>query len=301
MSSLAILLVLVSAFTHAGWNLLGKVRNPTAASFLVANVVGSILLLPALVALGPRIPDVPPSVWWSLLATGFFQALYYTALAGAYRAGDMSVAYPVARSVPVLLTTAFVAATRGIGSFSVPYAAGCLLVVTGLVLVPARARGPGVARSPLVGACTLLALCAALGSTGYSLVDSAALSTLRGGGRFSATEAALFYLAAEALSSTVWMVGSVLLRRAERRELRRVTLVSWRPAALMGLGIYLTYGLVLVAMAFARNVGYIVAFRQLSIPLGAVLAILIFREPAPATRIAGIAVTCAGLVLVALG
>lgn len=301
MSSIAILLVVVSAFTHAGWNLLGKGRNPSAASFLVANVVGSILLLPVLLVLGRRIPEVPASVWWSLLATGFFQALYYTSLAGAYRAGDMSVAYPVARSVPVLLTTAFVAATRGVVSFSALYAAGCLLVVTGLLLVPARPRRAPGARPPLLRLCTLLALVAALGSTGYSLVDSAALATLRGSGGFGVTEAALFYLAAEALSSTLWMVGSVLLRPGEREALSRAALVSWRPAALMGLGIYVTYGLVLVAMAFARNVGYIVAFRQLSIPLGAVLAILVFREPAPATRLAGIAVTCAGLLFVALG
>ena len=47
--------------------------------------------------------------------------------------------------------------------------------------------------------------------------------------------------------------------------------------------------------------GYIVAFRQLSIPLGSVLAMVVFREPAPATRVAGIAVTTAGLLLIALG
>jgi drug/metabolite transporter (DMT)-like permease len=299
-TALAVVLVVISAFTHAGWNLIGKRQNPSAASFFIANLAGTVALLPAIAVFVPRLHTVPAPVWTALVATGFFQALYYSSLAAAYRSGDMSVAYPVARSLPVILTTAVVAVTGGIGSFSVPYAIGCVLVIAGILLVSRRPRSPG-ARSPVPVACLVFAFVAAVGTTGYSMIDSAALSSLRDQAGFGAVASGIFYLAAEAVTSSVWMAAYVLFRRSERRELERGLRESWRGGLAMGAGIYVTYGLVLVAMAFARNVGYIVAFRQLSIPLGSVVAILAFREAAPPTRIAGIAVTSAGLLLIALG
>ena len=63
----------------------------------------------------------------------------------------------------------------------------------------------------------------------------------------------------------------------------------------------MTYGIVLWAMAYATDVSYIVAFRQLSIPLGALLGIMVLRESAPWPKICGVALAFAGLVLVAIG
>jgi uncharacterized membrane protein len=74
-----------------------------------------------------------------------------------------------------------------------------------------------------------------------------------------------------------------------------------RVAAAAGVTIYFTYSLVLVAFAFARNVSYVVAFRQLSIPLGAALGIVLLHEPAYRPKLVGSAVIFVGLVLVGLG
>lgn len=83
-----------------------------------------------------------------------------------------------------------------------------------------------------------------------------------------------------------------------KRETRRVDV---RSALLAGAGIYVTYSLVLLSMAFARNVSYIVAFRQVSIPLGTLIGLTILRERRTAPRIIGSALVFAGLVLVAFG
>ena len=40
MTVTAIFLVLISAFTHVGWNVLGKRNHPTAAFLLVAMLLG---------------------------------------------------------------------------------------------------------------------------------------------------------------------------------------------------------------------------------------------------------------------
>ncbi len=70
-----------------------------------------------------------------------------------------------------------------------------------------------------------------------------------------------------------------------------------RSAALTGIGIYVTYGLVLASMNFVSNVSYVAAFRQLSIPIGALLGMAFLKEPPYRPKIIGLAVIFAGLVL----
>ena len=68
-----------------------------------------------------------------------------------------------------------------------------------------------------------------------------------------------------------------------------------------GIGIYLTYGLVLVSMNYVTNVSYVAAFRQLSIPLGALLGIALLKEPRYPPKIIGVVIVFLGLVLVSTG
>ncbi|MCK5484791.1 MAG: hypothetical protein KAI86_01175, partial [Desulfobacterales bacterium] len=102
MTLTAAILLLISAVTHAGWNYLSKKEHPTAAFYLVANTIGVIWVFPILLYYGNQIPLIPKSVWIFIAMSGFFLAAYLAALAGAYRAGDISIAYPLARSLPVI-------------------------------------------------------------------------------------------------------------------------------------------------------------------------------------------------------
>jgi uncharacterized membrane protein len=62
-----------------------------------------------------------------------------------------------------------------------------------------------------------------------------------------------------------------------------------------------TYGLVLAAMAYVTDVSYVAAFRQLSIPIGAVLGLTFQQEPRYRPKVIGIGVVSIGLVLVGIG
>lgn len=53
-------------------------------------------------------------------------------------------------------------------------------------------------------------------------------------------------------------------------------------------------------MGYVTNVSYIQAFRQLSLPIGLLLGILILKERATFQKIAGLALILTGLFLVAL-
>ena len=62
----------------------------------------------------------------------------------------------------------------------------------------------------------------------------------------------------------------------------------------------LTYGLVLISMGYVTDVSYVVAFRQLSIPIGLLFGIFFLREMAWAPKITAVSLLFAGVVLVGL-
>jgi drug/metabolite transporter (DMT)-like permease len=147
--------------------------------------------------------------------------------------------------------------------------------------------------------CCLLALLAAAGIAGYTVVDDMALRHLRAltGNPMSPVTGTLVYMVLEGISCSIWQGLFVALNRCERRALSEV-LKSYRgSAALTGIGIYLTYGIVLVSMNYVSNVSYVAAFRQLSVPLGALFGMALLKEPRYLPKLFGIGAIFLGLVL----
>ena len=302
MSLTAIILLLISACTHAGWNFLGKRQHPTAAFFLIANTIGVVCVLPILPHYWDRIPLIPVSVWTFLMLTGFFLGGYMTALAGAYRTGDMSIAYPLARSSPVIVVmiiTLLLGKGQEVGLWCI---AGIVLVVSGCFMLPMKEFRDFHLQNYL-NLCCLLALLAAIGTAGYTIVDDEALRRLRElpGTPFDTVDATLIYMVLEGISASLWMGVFVVFSARERGSFVDTLRTSKGQAALTGIGIYLTYGLVLGSMAYVRNVSYVAAFRQLSIPIGAALGMVLLNEPRYLPKVVGVAVIFVGLVLVGIG
>ena len=302
MTLTAIILLLISAAAHAGWNLLGKRQHPTTAFFLLANTLGCLYMVPVLALYGRALGAFPARTWTLLALTGLCDAIYYAALAGAYRAGELSIAYPLVRSLPVVIVAL---ATRVLGQGS-PLSGqallGIALIVAGSLLLPTKRLAELSLRS-YWQLSSLLVLLAALGTTGYSLLDDAALRALRQapGMPVGPVEVTILYALLRGLSSSVWLLLFVLAGGRGRAELRSIWQDGLPRAALTGLGIYLAYTLVLIAMSQVTNVSYVVAFRQLSVPLGAILGVFVLKEPRHLPKALGVAVMFLGLVLVGLG
>src|SRR5690554_788449 len=107
MTSQAILLLLCSAVLHASWNLLSKRSYPSTAFFFWASSIGVLATAPLLLGAPALTWAVLQRVGGLLVLTGGCMAGYYAALAGAYRHGVISIAYPLARALPILLVSAF--------------------------------------------------------------------------------------------------------------------------------------------------------------------------------------------------
>jgi drug/metabolite transporter (DMT)-like permease len=298
----AILLLLTSAVTHAGWNLLGKRENPTTVFFLQASLLGSLCFSPFIFLYRSGLPFFPLSAWVLLILTGLFQAVYYYALASAYRKGDLSIAYPLARSLPVFSVTIIALLLGFRNQLSGQFLVGIILVVAGCLLVPMKLFSDFSLKNYMTPVC-LMALIASLGTAGYSTIDDAALRQLRTATQSQLTtfQVTMVYTCLEGLISTFWLGLMVLVNPKERDGLFTMKAANLPNAFLMGAGIHLAYSLVLVSMAFVRNVSYVVAFRQLSILFGTLLGVSLLKEPAYRPKLVGVVVTFLGLVLVGTG
>jgi len=302
MTITATLLLIVSAFTHAGWNLVSKKKHPTQAFYLVANTLGVICVSPILGLYWNRIPLLPVAVWLFIVLSGFFLAAYLATLAGAYRAGDISIAYPLVRSLPVIFV--YIAALLAGKGHQVSWllTVGIILIAAGCMVLPMKSFGEFQPRA-YQNLCCFLAILSALGVTGYTIVDDEALRQLRQlpGTPFSPIEGTLIYMVLEGISCSIWQAIFVLCDPRERENITAVFKTGRSAAAITGIGIYLTYGLVLASMNYVVNVSYVAAFRQLSIPLGAVFGMTLLKEPRYLPKIAGIAAIFIGLVLAGIG
>ena len=302
MTITATILLIVSAFTHAGWNFVSKKEHPTQAFYLVANTLGVICVLPILGLYWNRVPLIPASVWLFIVLSGFFLAAYLATLAGAYRAGDISIAYPLVRSLPVIFVyIATLIAGKG-HQVSWPLTVGIILIAAGCMVLPMKSFGEFQPKA-YQNLCCFLAILSALGVTGYTIVDDEALRHLRqlSGTPFSPIEGTLIYMVLEGISCSIWQAIFVFCDPRERKNITAVFKTGRRAAAITGIGIYLTYGLVLASMNYVVNISYVAAFRQLSIPLGAFFGMTLLKEPRYLPKIAGIAAIFIGLVLAGIG
>jgi drug/metabolite transporter (DMT)-like permease len=304
MTWMAAQLIIASAFMHALWNLVSKRRDPSLAFFFIAASSAALVVSPMLVANWRSLPLLPPLTWMLIGATGVAQAVYFSGLAGAYRHGDMSLAYPLARALPVLAVAA-ISILLGRGAEIGPIGlTGMVLITAGCIILPL----PHFRRLKLddyANGVYLLAIVAAVGTTAYTLIDDAALRQMRTVADLplTTTQITLLFIALQALSTTIMLGLVVLVRSSERQRLlklahNRRSLVS---GMLTGIFIMATYGLVLASMAYVRDVSYVAAFRQLSIPIGAVLGLTLQREARYRPKLVGIVVISVGLILVGVG
>ena len=296
----AILLIAASALLHASWNLICKSCHPSAAFFLISTGASVLVSLPVTCYYLPQLSQLPGTVWVFLVFTGIVQALYYASLGNAYRLSEISVAYPLAKSIPVLLIPV-ITITFGLGTkLGSGALLGMLLVSVGCIILPLPSFRQLSVRGYL-GKGFIFILGAALTTAAYTIIDSEAVRVFRAAKVVGYLPTALIYITWENILIELFLIPLVLLRKRERQTLLAIrTEGGIRYPALSGVICSISYFLVLLAMMLAGNVSYIAAFRQLSIPLGAVMGIILFKERSNPPKLIGIGMIFVGLLLVGL-
>lgn len=278
MSAAILALVLAAALMHALWN--AMLKSAGDGTIMVGFIaLGHVIPGLVLVTILP-LPD--PAAWKFIIASTVIHWLYYYLLNKAYRTGDLSVVYPIARGLtPVLIASASwlvlgeaLSALAWLGVIAV--SAGIFLLV----------RPDRLAHVPPI------ALWAALGTAmsiaAYSMADGMGV---RASGASPSYVAWLFV-------AEIFVVAYVFGTRSAR--LRRI---GGRAVALGlagGMISALAYGMVLWAMAIAP-LGLVSATREVSVIFAALIGVIWFREGPRQQRLLAAVVVFAGVFLMVLG
>jgi len=277
MSVSVTLAVLLAAITHASWNAIAHGIKDQLLAFGLLGAGGIVVAIP-LVLLAP----LPRGGCWPyLLASVAIHVGYNLLLMRAYRYGEFSQVYPLARGTSPLVVTVL-AAVFVREHPSPAQLAGVLVVSAGLWALVFAGRHPGrIAPSP--------ALLAAVG-TGLTI---AAYTTVDGVG-VRASGNSVAYIGWLMLLESLGVPFFALLRRRDilAEQPRRIIVAGLLGGALS----VLAYGLVLWAQTRGA-LAPIAALRETSVIFGAIIGAVAFREPFGRSRIAATIVVVAGIVL----
>ena len=286
MSATALALVVCAAVLHATWNGLAKRASDSLAFLWITTCCSAAMTLPLGVA-ELRASGLAPAAVPFVLATTVLHAVYFYALGRAYAAGAFSLVYPVARGLGVALVPP--AALLALGERLSPLGSvGVALVAAGIValhLAPGTGAGSATAGTDRVAAIRWAVL-TGLSIAGYSLVDKAGVARIH---------PVPYFMLMEAGTVAVLLPAALRRRAAVCREWR----AHWPRVVVAAACTAGAYIMVLFAFRLSKA-GYVVAARELSIVLSAVVGSLWFREGALTPRLAGAAVVMAGVACVAL-
>ena len=283
MTPLALALVLVAAFAHAGWNALSK-RAPGGAAFVWSQeAVGALAMIPVAAA-GIWLDDdgrVSLAIVLIGVASGAAHTVYFVLLQRGYERGDLSLVYPLARGTGPIWATA--GAIALLGERPGPLAlVGTAAIAIGVVLLLATR---GISRGPALVYALLTGLLIGI----YTIWDGHAV-------RGSHAEP-LFYL----LVTNFTIVLLLLPNAVRERDTVRMLLRDYRGIVVaVGLLSPFAYALVLFATRLA-GVAYVAPAREVSILIGAAIGTHYFAERGGWQRIAGAAAIVGGVIALALG
>ena len=276
--------MLFAALLHAAWNALIKGGHDKALDTALIHGIASLLALP-LVALA----GWPAREAWPFLAASVaIHFGYYVALVGAYRHGDLGLAYPVMRGAAPLVVAGGSVLWLGehLGALSW---AGVVAVSVGVLAL-------GMSRTAMRHGAGAKAL-------GFALANAAIIAayTLVDGRGVRAAGDALAYTATLFLFEGLPFLAFVLWRRRARwADVRSHVAMRW-PLATAGAAASLgAYGIALWAMTHAP-VASVAALREVSVLFAAAIATFWLKERFGVQRALGTLLVVAGVVALRVG
>ena len=281
MIAVAVGLSLVAAVFHGTWNVLVKASGDPIATFrrmtLLAAVVATIGIAPMWWLLGR--PSMSPTAAVLCVVSATFETAYLWLLSAAYRRGELSAVYPIARGSAPLLSVVVGLTVLG-ERLTSAQRIGVSLLLIGILAVTLSQAG---------GRATLPALLTGVAIATYTSID-------RVGVRLATPWLyawLLFTLMAVELLLSLWLASALRLYRPPQAT------QAWRQAALGGAMMWAGYFLVLLALSIAP-LAVVAPVREIAVVAVAVWGVWRLHERQRASlKLSGAVATLAGLALLA--
>ena len=289
MTTLALILVLIGSFAHAGWNLLLKRSDNKEVFVWNLLVAGSVLLAPLGAVLVWQYPISPPG-YWLILATIVVHVYYFVLLGRGYARGDLSLVYPIARGIGPMLVPVLAILTLG-EQIALPAVVGIVSIIVGIYVVSWWGRFREILTTPLAffrDGGIRYAILTGLTVTVYTLVDKRGVQHVQ----------PLLYMYLLTLGVAAGMAPYILRNYGWAPVLQEWRAHSW-PIVAAGLLVFAAYGLALIAFSLSR-ISYVAPAREVSIVIGVLAGVFILKEPFGRGRLLGSCLIVIGLVLIAI-
>jgi len=268
-------IVLLAAFLHALWNAVVKGGADKVVA-MTAVVFGQGMAGLACLAVAPT--PAAASLPWLALGVALHLG-YQIFLASAYRLGDMTQVYPIARGVAPLIVTAASALFLGV-SFERMELAAIGVIAIGIASISMVRSADGLFQ----GKAALLALTTGGFIAAYSLADGI-------GARIAGTS--LGFYGWMAVLNALVLAG---LARLMRPGLTTKALAQTRTLVIGGAASFAAYALVVYAFTQAP-IALVTALRETSIVFALLIGVLVLKEPLNLLKVIATATTLTGAAL----
>ena len=272
--------VLAAAACHAVWNALLKVKLPPLLAISLISVGCGIIVLPLLPFVGlPRV-----EAWPYIAGSLAVHLVYYTALAEAYKTGDLGLVYPIARGSAPLMTAvgAYLIADQNLGPMGW---LGVAVLASGVLVLSMKG---GTAANPRNMRSIGFAFLTALSITTYTLIDA-----------FGARAAG----SAHSYAGWLFAIDGVMMLIFGLIKFPAAFMAGFRSdwKMVLGGGVLSSgaYWTAIWAMTVAP-IALVAALRETSVLIAAVIGIVFLREPVVAARIIAAGLVVVGMMLIRL-
>ena len=286
MTIVAILLVLLSAVFHALWNYVAKRVDGGTLFVWVFGVFENIIFLPLVIyALSQQTTPLSWQAWGLIAGSAILHIFYFVLLVNGYRVGDLSIVYPLARSVGPLLAT--IGAIAFFGERPTPLAIiGAVFVCGGVLWLTGNPRDladtgalPGVSYAMFTG----------VAIASYTLWDSYAMRDVL-------------------ISPIIYQWGMSFIRLLiltpyalhHREQLSPLWKNHWKAAVIVAVFGWLSYVLILVALR-TSPVSYVAPLRVISTLIGVMFGASLLDEAESSRRLRAVTVMVIGVFAISIG
>jgi drug/metabolite transporter (DMT)-like permease len=265
--------VLCAALMHAGWSAITKQHKDPGVMALAVAIGGGLIGAVALFF----VPPIAPASWPYLAGTSVIHLVYFQTTIAAYKKGDLTLVYPIARGMAPVIATVLALVLLGENPSPLGWAGGGLIVLGAMAIA-----GDGFRLDDKGREAVLFALAAAAATACYTLADGQ-------GARLSG----------HSFSFTAWLMVSMALTNAIAMRIMFGAQIVKDAIKILPMGFvggaasFGSYAVALWAMTKAP-IATVAALRESSIAFAVLIGIFLLREKPRLWRIVGSATILAG-------
>lgn len=274
MSLLSVILVLISAGIHIGWNSLTKSSsNPKVFSLFKGTVLTGVAFL---LLMNFALSAIPGKIWGLLLLSGIIHSIYILALSSAYEKGEISYVYPIVRSAPAFVPiVAFIVFGEKVSIYG---GLGIIIVVSCIFAL--LLQGKLKKNSSIINLFFRKENFWAFVTLGtvvtYSILDKAGMLALHQVEELPALMHGVIYFLLE--TTICYFLYWIFMLRNPKAIQWSIWKHEWLRIILAAFGTMVSYALILHVMK-TEMLSYIVTLRQSSILFAVIIGWFYFREP----------------------